>query len=169
MQEGEARQCITSVRPDTILIIRRQLPEPVAAGRQSRCMWLTVNYAKQQLEQSATERQLCHTHGDSVLREGGGARKLEQAFQSPGQKYDFHLRFVHTHALSHTHIPLELCHNVSILLQKFHRALLSTEPQSETWVCTRCIAEGHRMERLRFPFSFGITITMVHGRVTSLT
>ena len=47
------------------------------------------------------------------------------------------------------------------LTVKFHRALLSTEAQSETWVCTWFIAEGQRMARLGFPFSFPNAITMI--------
>lgn len=115
MQEGEARQCITSVRPDTILIIRRQLPEPVAAGRQSRCMWLTVNYAKQQLEQSATERQLCHTHGDSVLREGGGCAQAGTGIPISGPKIRFPFAICsHARTLTHTHTTWVMSQRVNL-------------------------------------------------------
>jgi hypothetical protein len=87
--------------------------EPVATAEQSHCMRLTVNYAKQR---RGSSRQHCHTH----TRDSGCSRAGRRSpHKNAIQKYDFHLRFVHTFSFSYV-IRVNLT-------AKFHLTLPSAE------------------------------------------
>jgi hypothetical protein len=117
-------------------------------------MWLTVNYAKEQ-RGTVGNRTLTLSHTRRHQCSWGVGHKLEQAFQSPAQKYDFNLLFVHTHTRTHiTYVT-----RVS-LTAKFHPTLSNTEAQMEIWIYTYLIATGQTMVR---------QVTLVHRKVKPLT